>query len=136
MVAINNNGAFVVAWYDSSNTASTVLRVRKFNTDGTDTGEKVNDTGLDTEAQGITMFNDGSFVIVRQSHSSAGSQGQPVPKGDTWSILVRLYAADGTLILEDLASVGSNGSNTQTVPSVSSDGVSNFVVSWWDMGSP
>jgi hypothetical protein len=119
------DGRFVVAWHDDGGDGKYQIKMRGFNSDGS---ERFSQRTVNNVASGqqlepaIAMASNGDFIVGWQD--DAGNDGK-------YQIVARLFNADGTPKAGQFT-VNSNAAGQQLFPSVAASLDGDFVVAWQD----
>jgi hypothetical protein len=123
-ILIDVTGNFIIVWHDFRNTDWDIYYQRYTSTGGTlGANTKVNDDA-GTEFQfypTISMDAVGNFVIVWQDFRNIN-----------WDIYFQRFTSTGAALGTNIKVNDDAGSMHQKVPSISMDGVGNFVIVWQD----
>jgi hypothetical protein len=133
-VAVDADGAFVVAWYSQgsagTDTSAASVQARRYASNGMPVGAEfqVNTYTTSTQvAPSVASDADGDFVVVWQSFGSGTD-------ASSWSVQGQAFAADTTPVGGEFQ-VNTYTSSGQQNPAVAMDPHGNFVVTWQSYGS-
>lgn len=131
-VAMNADGAFIVAWDSSSQSDPDLsIQAQRFASNGTTVGSQFQVSTYTTSFQtrpAVALASTGEFAVAWDSNGSSGN--------DTsgYSIHARLYDANGNA-LGPAFEVNNYTTGNQRAPRIAMDGDGDFIVAWQSEGS-
>lgn len=125
-VAVNDNGAFVVAWEGAGRGDTSGVFFRRFNTEGALGTEARANTTVDDHQQGasVAYLESGEFVIGWQSRHQDGSD---------WSVQSQLYNTVGLPVGAE-TQLNSTTADSQSEVAITADPTGGYVATWQSRG--
>ena len=124
IISVDGSGNFVIVWQDERNRGFSDIYAQRFSNDGIALGNnfRVNDDQtFDSQgAPSISSDKAGNFVITWEDYRDVGS-----------NIYAQRYSIDGSALGTNfMVNIDEAGVGSRT-PSIGSDGIGNFVITWW-----
>ncbi len=126
-LAVDREGRFVIVWQDVRADEGGDIFVQCYYSDGTPRGDNVrvnDDSGVGVQKEpAVACHEDGSFIVVWQDGRDLS---------DASDVYAQRYSSDGTTVGANFKVNEDEKHEWQGSPSVSCDGIGNFVIAWRD----
>ncbi|MFN8578624.1 MAG: hypothetical protein U0354_17490 [Candidatus Sericytochromatia bacterium] len=127
-VTINNSGNFIITWLSHYQDGdSDGIFAQRFNSNGTPNGSEFQINTYTTNYQvspSISMLNSGNFVITWNSYNQ---------DGDSSGVFAQRFNSNGIMQGSEFQ-VNTYTANEQNFPSISTDELGNFAITWLSYG--
>ena len=119
-ISVDSSGNFIIAWQDERN-GNEGIYAQRYLSDGTVLGNNFKVSDDQGMVPAISEDDSGNFCITWGDD-----------RNSNWDIYAQRFSSDGIPLGSNFRVNDDQGSNDHNYPSISTSGIGNFIISWWD----